>query len=167
MIMRRIAWAILAALVIASATFIVATVPQLPERVATHFGSGGQINGWMYRDQYLDFSLVLAIGVPLFAAILLNVIPQLARRRINVPNRQYWTADSRRRSTIASLGTFGCWLGCLLTLLAAGIHYAILETHLSVPPRLPLPLFTAILITFFAGILSWVIALHVRFRLPR
>lgn len=166
-IVRRIAWPVLGALVIASAFFIVATSPQLPDRVATHFGSGGQVNGWMYRDQYTTFALVLAIAVPLFVAILLNVVPRIARKPINLPNRNYWMADARRGDTMATLGAFGCWLACLLTLLAAGIHYAILQTHSSIPPRLPVPMFAGILVAFFAGILLWVIALHVRFRLPR
>ena len=165
-IMRRIAWPVLAALIIASAAFILATSPQLPDRVATHFGHGGQVNGWMYRDQYTMFALALAVAVPLFVALLLNVVPRIARRRISMPNREYWMTDVRSSATVATLGASGCWLACLLTLFAAGIHYAILQTHLGTPPRLPVPLFTGILVAFFAAILFWVIALHVRFRLP-
>jgi uncharacterized membrane protein len=165
--MRRVAWPILIALIIASAAFIVATVPQLPERVAIHFGNGGQVNGWMYRDQYRVFALILAVAVPLSAAVLLNVVPHLARRPLNLPHREYWLADVRRRATLATLGAFGCWLGCLLTLLAAGVHYAILQTHLTAPPQLPVPLFGGVLVTFFCGIALWAAALHARFRFPR
>lgn len=74
--------------------------PQLPQRVATHFGADGQPDDWMSRTAATVLLAGLQIGLPLF----LLGITQLARRlpdsMVNIPHREYWLAPERRESTL-------------------------------------------------------------------
>ena len=137
--MRRLALVLFITLMIASSAFIVGTVGQLPPRVASHFGGAGQVNAWMTRDGYLLFTLG-------FATLL------------------YWLAPPRRSETLVTLGAFGGWLGSLLTVFIAALHYTILEANTSVPPQLPAPLLWSVLGGFVAAILSWQALFYLRFR---
>jgi hypothetical protein len=165
--MRLLSWLCLTAAVIASGAFIAATVPQLPAHVSSHFVSDGRANGWMTRDAYLTSTLAMAVLLPMAVAGLLSVVPRVGRRGLSIPHRDYWFASDRRDKTAATLGVFACWLGVMLAIFFAAIHYTILEANASVPARLPAMLFFVVMACFFAAMLLWVGALHVRFRKPR
>jgi len=164
--MRLLSWLCLFAAVIGSGAFIAATAPELPLQVSSHFGSGGRASGWMSRDAYLTATLAMAVLLPLAIAVLLTIVPHVMRRGINIPHRDYWLADVRRNQTVATLGVFACWLGCMLAIFFAAIHYTILEANASVPAQLPAPLFITVMACFFAATVLWVGALHLRFRVP-
>ncbi|OQW97948.1 MAG: hypothetical protein BWK77_00430 [Verrucomicrobia bacterium A1] len=57
-------------LYLAFSGFLALTAPELPDRVATHFGMEGAANDWMNRPSYLAFvaAFPLLLGV-LFAGI--------------------------------------------------------------------------------------------------
>ena len=164
--MRRLSLLLFVTLVIASSAYIVGTIGQLPPRVAMHFGGAGQANGSMPRDGYLLFILGFATLFPLFIVASIAGLPLITKRGVKLPNRDYWLAPLRRGETLASVGAFGGWLGCLLTVSAAALHYTILEANTSVPPQLPAPLFWSVLGGFFAAILSWQGLFYLRFRTP-
>jgi hypothetical protein len=164
--MRRLSLLLFVTLVIASSAYIVGTIGQLPPRVAMHFGGAGQANGSMPRDGYLLFILGFATLFPLFIVASIAGLPLITKRGVKLPNRDYWLAPLRRGETLASVGAFGGWLGCLLTVFAAALHYTILEANTSVPPQLPAPLFWSVLGGFFAAILSWQGLFYLRFRTP-
>ena len=67
-------------------------------------------------------------------------------------------------ATLATLTELACWLGCLIALFIAGLHYSILVANASVPPRLPDALFWTLLTGFCAGLALWTGALYLRFR---
>jgi hypothetical protein len=164
--MRRLSLLLFVTLVIASSAYIVGTIGQLPPRVAMHFGGAGHANGSMPRDGYLLFILGFATLFPLFIVASIAGLPLITKRGVKLPNRDYWLAPLRRGETLASVGAFGGWLGCLLTVFAAALHYTILEANTSVPPQLPAPLFWSVLGGFFAAILSWQGLFYLRFRTP-
>ncbi len=149
---------------IAVAAFIATTTGQLPDRVASHFAAGGLPNGWMTRDGYLAFMLAFAVLLPAIVVAGVAVVPHLSHRRIKIPHRDYWLAPERRAATFSSLASRACWLGCLIALFLAGLHYAILEANATVPPRLPADLFWTLLIALPAGIALWILMLYLRFR---
>ncbi len=149
---------------IAVAAFVAATTGQLPERVASHFGAGNLPNGWMPREAYLPFMLGFAVVLPAVVVAGIALTPRLGPRRLNLPHRDYWLAPERRAATFAALAAHACWLGCLIALFIAGIHYSILVANASVPPRLPDALFWTLLIAFCAGVVLWIGALYLRFR---
>lgn len=164
--MRRLSLMLFITLLIASSAYIVGTIGQLPPRVAVHFAGSGQVSGSMPRDGYLLFILGFATLFPLFLVASIAGLPLITKRGIKLPNREYWLAPARRDETLAAMGAFGGWLGCLMTVFAAALHYAILEANTSIPPQLPAPLFWSLLGGFFVALLSWHALFFLRFRTP-
>jgi uncharacterized membrane protein len=161
--MRRPALFLLVALIAVSAAFIAVTAGQLPGLVASHFDAGSGVNGWLTRSQYLFWMLVLAILLPL-AIVGFIALVGTAPRLINLPHRTYWLAEARREQTLATLLSFACAQGCVLTVFAAALHYVILQANTTAPPHLPGALFVAVLVGLLAAMVAWTIALYVRFR---
>jgi uncharacterized membrane protein len=161
--MRRPALFLLVALIAVSAAFIAVTAGQLPGLVASHFDSGSGVNGWLTRNQYLFWMLALAILLPLVIVGFIGLVPRAAPRLINLPNRTYWLSEVRREQTLATLLSFGCAQGAVLTVFAAALHYVILQANTTSPPQLPGVLFVAVLVGLLAAMVAWTIALYVRF----
>jgi hypothetical protein len=70
--MRRFSLLLFFSLLLACVAFIVGTFEQLPRRVASHFGSGGESNAWMRRDYtILDANSTVPARMP---ASLLRVV---------------------------------------------------------------------------------------------
>lgn len=143
--------------------FLVSTVDQLPEIVATHYRFDGRANGWMSRTGYLMFMIGFSVGFPALIAFLIRYLPRRWPHLTNIPNREYWLAEPRREDSLRFLTAHGWWLACLLVLLFGGVHYAILIAHRSQPANLPLSLFLPLLGGFFIGFVIWIAALNRRF----
>jgi len=162
--MARLAWLSFAVCVGTAAAYIAATTAQLPAQVASHFGASNAPNGWMTRDGYLAFMLAFGLGLPVFVACTVGLLPRLRPNRINVPHRDYWLDPKRRAETLSVLAAHGAWLGCLMALFVAALHYVILEANRASPPRLAPDLFFTLMGAFVAGIALWIAALWLRFR---
>lgn len=90
-------------------------VQVLPERVPTHFGSGGEADGWSSKQGALAFSVAL----PLLAAYPLPLLSLLVLRwpaGINAPNRDWWTASAVRLRRFERLIREDMWLFAVLML---------------------------------------------------
>ena len=165
--MHRFAWLFLVLCLAAAAMFIVATVPALPPRVASHFGISNAANGFMTRGDYLTFMLSFALAFPLFLAAVIGLVPRMLPNMINLPNRDYWLDPKRRDATLDALSAHGAWLGSLAALFAAAIHYVLLVANQSSPPYLPADLFRMLLVGFLVAIALWIATLYLRFRIVR
>ncbi|MFA6033441.1 MAG: DUF1648 domain-containing protein [Myxococcota bacterium] len=67
----------------------------MPPMMASHFGAGGQPNGWMNKESFVAiYVMVLALlnVIPLIGAIIIKKVP---RSMINLPNKEYWLAPER------------------------------------------------------------------------
>jgi uncharacterized membrane protein len=128
------------ALVICYAIFFVClflTIGDLPARIATHFDIAGRPNGWMSRRFYLEFTLGMAVGLPLFLIATTSFSARLPGSFRRIPNREYWMAPERREATIAVFRGFMTGLCCLLVLFSTGIHLLLVEANQnSVRPHL-------------------------------
>ena len=165
--MRRIALALFVATLVACAAYIADTSSELPARVASHFGAGGAANGWMPHDAYLRFMLGLCVLMPVVVVVVLTLVPRAVPKRANIPHREYWLSEPHREQTQATLASFGCVLGSLLSLFIAGVHFVLIRANDVSPPHLPGALFVTILVAFLAALSLWVVALQVRFRAAR
>jgi len=164
--LRSRQFVILVLLALLGAIFVLLTIDQLPEQVGSHFASDGDPDGWMTRESYLGFILVFLLVYPVAIAFLIGFLPRVMPHWVNIPNRDYWLAPERREESVKFLSAQGAWFGCLLVLIVAGIHYAILVGNLSQPPTLPLSIFLTVLGAFLIGLISWLVVVLRRFRKP-
>ena len=113
---------------LATAAYFAADVvqfyPQLPEKVASHFGSNGQANGWSDKDSFLIVWGGILLVLNLLFGVIILFLDKMPIRWINVPNKEYWFAPERVESTVKMLGK------TLVLLTAATDLFLILLFHL-------------------------------------
>ena len=159
---------LLVLLLIASAGYQVATAGAFPDRVASHFNWAGHANGWMTREGYLTWMIAFGIVLPVIVTALVGLLPRAwpGLAFVNLPNRDYWFAAERRDASLAHLGRHACWLGCLMVLMADGVHALVLRAHDTNPPQLPTLPFLALLTAFLLAVGAWIVVLYRRFHRP-
>ena len=127
--------------------------PQLPERMASHFGASGAANGWMTKPAFFAVyaaMVVLAAVVGYFAP---RFIQKKSPDKINLPNKEYWLAPERRAQTFAYFETFFAWFGCAFLLLEVFAMGLAMRANFAAPPRLPTgPIISAIVAFVFFNI---------------
>jgi hypothetical protein len=155
------------AVLLAVATYILASAGDLPPQVATHFGARGMPDAWMSRYGYTVYMLAFGVAFPLFIAAAIGALPRVFPDRVSLPYRDYWLAPERRGATLAYLAAHACWLGCGTSLMAAAFHWLLLRASRLAPPRLEIDLFLAILVASLVLLAVWILALVLRFRRPR
>lgn len=127
----------------------------LPERMACHFGGGGQADGWMSRTSDLHLIGALGVGLTLMFFILALVTRHMPARFVNLPNREHWLSPEHRAETCAYISGQLLWMGCLLILFLAGIHWLTIQANRLTPAHLPMGLFMAMLGGLLAGVGAW------------
>lgn len=145
---------------------IAATSSGLPDRVATHFGTGGFANGWMTRDGYLAFMVAMTTLLPLVVVAMTGLFPGMALAKYRIANADYWLAPQRRQATRDWLIDNACAMGIVLTLFFAAMHMLLIEANAVVPAELPGPPFVALLAGFIVAVIAWVVWTRQHFRRP-
>ncbi|MDX2356193.1 DUF1648 domain-containing protein [Dietzia sp. PP-33] len=112
-------------------------VQVLPERVPTHFGPGGEPDGWSSKAGALAFS----VAMPVLTAYPLPLLSRLVMHwpgAINAPNRDWWTATAARIRRFERLIREDMWLFCVLMLgLFTAIQISIVMASRSASGGLP------------------------------
>jgi hypothetical protein len=146
---------VLTALCASFLIYLVYSAVLLPERMATHFGCDGQPDGWMSRSADLVIFGVLGIGLPLLFAGSSIVTRFLPPWFINISHREYWLSPERLPQTRAYIARQLLWMGCLMVLFLAGMHYLTIQANRITPAHLPMDLFLTVLGGFLAGVGIW------------
>lgn len=146
--------------------YVFATTSQLPERVATHFDSSGQPNGWMTRSGHLLFTLGFGFVFPLFVVAICSLFRFMPDDLFNLPDRDYWLAPERRAATCAYFRDQSLWFACMAVVFVTGIHHLILRANSQTPPVLSMPLLLGLAGCFLAGVAVWAITLLRHFKRP-
>lgn len=165
--MRRLPFACLGLAIAAASGFLLATVERLPDPVATHFGGSGAADAWMTRPVYTLGMLFFLVAFPLLMVGAIGGLPRLIPNLVNLPNRHYWLGPERRRASLDYLAAHACWLGCLITLTAAAVHWAILGAHERDPVTIDNGAVLTIVAVFLVVEIGWIGLLWRRFRRPR
>ncbi len=152
------------ALLVLAPAIIWGTSSGLPDRVATHFGANGLANGWMSREGYRTFMLVLGTLIPCLVVVMAGLAPQFGKRMVKLPHPDYWLAPERRAQTMASMFSHACWLGSAMLVFFTGMHFLLLHANADVPPRLPESAFFTMIVALVIVLIVWTIALRARFR---
>ena len=139
------------------------TTSTLPVRVATHFGSGGMANGWMSRDGYALFMIVMITVLPLTIVSFTGFIPRFAVSQIARRKRDFWLSPQLRDETLAWLASHACSMGVLIIAFLSGIHFLTIEANRRSPPRLDESSMFAVVIGFVVLLVIWIGALALRF----
>jgi hypothetical protein len=140
--------------------------PQLPERMATKFGTGGQPVAWSTRGSFLTVQ-IFSLGF--VAALFLGLwwaMPRLPASLINLPHRHYWLAPEREAATRQWLGDLVLGLGIALVAFLTCMGHLAMRANLAPEPRLG-SAFWWVTALYLAGTLGLVVWLYRRFRVPR
>src|SRR4051812_3401648 len=114
---------LLAFLYVCFLTYLISSAPQLPDKVATHFGAGGRPDGWMSRTAHLLFMAAFGLAFPFFLVGLFYILRFMPDSSFNLPRRDYWLAPERRAETFAYLLRHSLWFACLAVCLVIGLHF--------------------------------------------
>ncbi len=164
LMLPRIAFVVLLVLVVA---VIVGSSGALQDRVASHFGHGGVVNGSMSRDGYVAFMLAFTILLPTFVVAMIGWLPRMTGTGGGIPNADYWFAPARREASNARLMSYACLFGCVVLLFLGGLHLVLLDANTHTPPRMSEPAFFSMLAVFLVGIASLIARMQCVFRRPR
>jgi uncharacterized membrane protein len=138
----------------------------LPDRLASHFDSLGNANGWMIRPQFFAMYVVLIA----LAAALVYLPPLFIARAstsiINLPNKEYWLAPERRTDTLAFFAKQFAWFGCIFLLLEISVMQLVVESNSSPTPRFPAGPFLSLVFAFVIFTFVWIIVILRRFYNP-
>ena len=139
---------------------------ELPPRPATHFNADGHADGWMSREGYLAFVILLPLGLGVLSSFACLAARYLPARWINLPRREYWLSPERRAASAALLSRWVAGFACLQLALFAHLHLLTIAANRSAPATLPAGPFTAVLIGFFVALVAWTIGLLLCFAEP-
>jgi uncharacterized membrane protein len=140
--------------------------PHLPLRVATHFGTGGQPDGWMDKSSATIMQCVLQAIMPMFFAGIGWVLPLFPNSMINVPHREYWLAPERRAQTLGAMKSMLSQFALCLSLFATVIGHLTYRANRTNGP-LDLRLFLIAMGLFFV-LIAIVLGVNLwKWRLPR
>jgi uncharacterized membrane protein len=139
-----------------------ATSTGLPARVATHFGGNGLANGWMSKDGYLLFMLVMSTVFPLVVAAATGLIPAAGRSLI--AKRSGTMSPERLDTTLRWLRGYATIVGSLIALFILSTHFLILEANARNPARLDNSGLMVAVATFVVLLVIWIIGLAIGLR---
>lgn len=146
--------------------FVYVTSQTLPDRVASHFGASGLADSFMSRSGYRIFMLFFVVGFPLLLAVSMTTIFRRTGTSMNLPNRDYWLADSRREATVVVLTNHATRLAIGLTVFLCVVHKLVVDANARTPPALDNASIIAAMVVFGACVTLWFGWLYFAFRLP-
>lgn len=165
--MRNLARSVFFLLIGAGAVYIFMSTGDLPDKVASKFGTNNVVVAYMARDFYRWWMLGFGILLPIIVVAATAWLPRRAPHRMRLPNRDHWLAPERWDRTKASLSAQGYWIGSVITAFVIGLHYAIVESHRFTPPRLQSATMWVLFVVFFACIIALIAVYAIRFRRVR
>lgn len=139
--------------------------PALPDRVASHFGAGGEPNGWSSKAGFITTFAVMLIGeVVIFLGIPVAV-SRLPTTTISLPNKDYWLAPERKEATLSVLASYFLWFGNATLLFMMVVMQMTIRANLEPPHRLS-DGFMVVFVAYMAFVAVATIWLLLRFRKP-
>lgn len=161
---RRLPWILTAATILGFSIYLAGIWDRLPGRMATHFGVGGEADGWSSKLKFLVigyFMVAMFAGIFGFLSHLLHKAPT---QWINMPNKHYWLAPERREQTLARLQPHLDWMGFLSIVFLLYAMQRVAAANLA-PEAARLPRdFAYGTVAFVAAFLVWGIGLPMSFR---
>lgn len=145
----------------------VVSLAMMPDRVAIHFGAGGQPDSWASKE--FNVAIFLVLEVPFFLLFYYaSVLPLgVPRRFLNLPNKDYWLQEENRHLLQRKFGYYMAEFGVAIFLFFLGINLLALQANLSDPVVLNYVLFMAVFLAFMIYALWWVVRIIQGFQVPK
>ena len=105
--------------------------PQLPAQVASHFNFWGEADGWMPKENFLVFHMILLVFILGTISLLPVLFNNLPDSFINIPNKSYWLAPERRAESLSIIAGETDNLRIALLLFFIGINYFAFQANVS------------------------------------
>lgn len=141
--------------------------PLLPERLAVHFGSSGEPDGWSSKGEFMVLFGAMEAFFVLFGVGLALALDRIPVVLINVRHKDYWFSPERREESLEFLKNQILWMEAATLGFFVAMAQLIFRGNLGdAPPRLP-GNFWYVLIAFVAAILWFSLRIVLRFCSPR
>ena len=138
-----------------------------PERVAIHFGSGGNPDNW--APSHINALLMAGVHTLVFVSLffstkLTRIFP---KKYINIPNKSYWIQDENWNKAESILTKEMYLFGTIIFVFMFIVGLLALQANLSTPVKFREDLFWWPFGIFMAFTVYWTIRLMTRFRIPK
>ena len=135
--------------------------PQLPGKVASHFGPSGQPDAWSTKSSFMEFYFVL-IGV--LSIIFLGIsfgMSKIPVSLINLPNKAYWLSKDRKQATVDFISHYFLWFASATLFLILYVSHQTFQVHIGKANSLVHPMLS---LGFYIGFtIIWCIGLFIKF----
>ena len=135
--------------------------PQLPDKVASHFGPSGQPDAWSSKASFVTFYMIVA-GV--LAILFLGIsfgMSKIPLSLINLPNKDYWLSPDRKRETFDFIFHYFLWFASATFVLLIAMFHQSFRVHLGKAKSLEYPMLSVGIYIVFT--ILWCIGLYVKF----
>ncbi len=139
--------------------------PFLPNKVASHFGPGGQPDDWSTKEALIGvYAAALAglAGVLLILGLLLSKLPA---SMINIPNKKHWLAPDRKAETCSIISGYFFWFANATIVLVMACMDITFRFNLERVQNLNGPIKVAI-VSYVVFCVLWAAGIIWRFRKP-
>ncbi len=103
----------------------------LPDKTAIHYNFKGQPDAWNSKTTII----LINVGVVIFMALLFRVLIFFTRKipegLINLPNKYYWLAESRKEETYKVINDFLFWTVDITLLFFIFLFYLIYRANIN------------------------------------
>jgi uncharacterized membrane protein len=162
---RRLSLMVFLGLLAICAGYGVYNYPQLPEKVASHFGPSGRPDAWSTKTAFMIFYFVmLGVQAILFLGIGFGM-SKIPISLINLPNKEYWLSEERKQETVDFMFSYFLWFGSATFIFLLDIYYQCFQVNLGKADSLPHFMLSTGL--FIGVTIVWVAGLFLKFRKTR
>jgi len=130
--------------------------PLLPDRIAHQFDTRGNPVNWSSKQDILWMMIAVKGIILLIFAVLPATANRIPRIWWNLPNRDYWLADERKKETISTVKNALTWLGCVVLLFIMLTNQSVFNYNIPESNRIPIPDMVYIFICFLLFIGGWI-----------
>jgi len=107
-----------------------ATLPQLSERVLTHFGASGSGDSWSTKEGFFRIQVIVPSILLFFLGGTAFLIPRLPASMVNLPNKEYWLKEENRKKAFQTISFFLNLTNIALQLFFFFVNREIINTNL-------------------------------------
>jgi uncharacterized membrane protein len=150
-----------------SLILIAVSYTMMPDQIASHFGAGGEPDGWSSRNFFTV--MMLFIDTLMFVMFFWSplLLDKFDKRWLSLPNRDYWLTDARLPRAKQILVNYMAEFGVATFALLGYAKWSTLQANLGDEPRLRESVFIWVIVLYMVYTLVWCVRLIVAFRIPK